>query len=154
MSFLISIRILHVGFWRNLILYWLYWSYLYIWYYIQYCHCKLFQTYTPQFNSVNNTRMMEVRTCEVRATLPLFMQGPGILYCSIINYISKTNEMQLRLSSDTASHAATHKLSSILWNKRPPLVPILIQTNPAHTTLSCLSNVHHIITHPSTSWSP
>jgi hypothetical protein len=55
--------------------------------------------------------------------------------------------MKLSPSWPTASWAETQELSNILWNPKvyyrvqnsPPLVPILWQINPVHTTLSYLS---------------
>jgi hypothetical protein len=64
--------------------------------------------------------------------------------------------MELRPSWKTASRSATQELPSILWNptfryrvhKSPPLVPILSQINPVHTTPTYLSKIHlNISTH-------
>jgi hypothetical protein len=57
--------------------------------------------------------------------------------------------------------AATQELSDILWNLKvyyrvrnsPPLVPVLSQIDPVHTTLSCLSKIYFNVVHPPTSWS-
>jgi hypothetical protein len=67
--------------------------------------------------------------------------------------------MELRISREAASCAATEELPNILCNPRcycrvhksPPLVPILIQINADHISPSYLSKIHFNIINPPTS---
>jgi hypothetical protein len=62
--------------------------------------------------------------------------------------------MELSLSLEAASCAATQELPNILWNpKSPPLIPFLNQINSVYTTPSDLSLIHFNIIHPTKLWS-
>jgi hypothetical protein len=68
-----------------------------------------------------------------------------------------TNSMELSSTLEATSCTATQERPSNLWNptvcyyritRSPPLVPILSQTNPVHTTSSYLTKIHPNIIHP------
>jgi hypothetical protein len=61
-----------------------------------------------------------------------------------------TNSMEMSPSREAASYTATQGFLKNLWNPKfhyrvhmsPPLVPILSQNNPVHTTSSYMSKIH------------
>jgi hypothetical protein len=63
--------------------------------------------------------------------------------------------------TEAASCIAIQEFPNILWNptvyyrvdESLPLIRILNQINPVHTTPFYLSEIHFNITHPPTSWS-
>jgi hypothetical protein len=69
-----------------------------------------------------------------------------------------TNSLDLNPSRQAAGSKATQELPSILWNlkdyyrvhrsRSPPLVAILSQINPIHTTTSYLLKIHLNIIRP------
>jgi hypothetical protein len=69
-----------------------------------------------------------------------------------------TNYMVLRPSREATNCAATEEFPNTSWNPKvhycvhntPPLVPILSQINPVHTTPFYLSNIHFNINHQPT----
>jgi hypothetical protein len=71
------------------------------------------------------------------------------------------NHMELSPSWHASRWAAAEELPKILWNpkvrycfhKSPPLVPILRQINPIHTTPSYPCKIYFNVIHPCTFWS-
>jgi hypothetical protein len=92
--------------------------------------------------------------------LNLLWNSKNMAYsCYKMGCISITNFMELTPSWEATNCVATQELLSKLCNlkvhyhvhKSPPLVPILSQIDPAHTTPSYLSKIHFNIIYPTTS---
>jgi hypothetical protein len=87
-------------------------------------------------------------------------QGSVVNCSQIPPWFFYSNFMELSPSWEGANCAAIQELPNILWNqmvnyrvhKSPPLVPILNQIDPVHTTPSYLSKIHFNISHPPTFW--
>jgi hypothetical protein len=105
------------------------------------------QRYTPEDRTLHNHR------CEN------LMKHPDIR--PYVFQVLLANSMELSPSSEASSCAAIQEVSNILWHpnlhdcvhRRPSLIPILSQINPAHTTTSCLSKIHFNIINPPTFYS-
>jgi hypothetical protein len=76
-------------------------------------------------------------------------------------FISLTNFTELNRSWEAANFTATQEFPNILWNpkvhyhvhKNLPMIPILSQIYPVHTTPSYLSKIRFIIVQLPISWS-
>jgi hypothetical protein len=79
----------------------------------------------------------------------------------IANYSLTHSLMELSPSWVAANIAETQEIHTFFGNRKvhyriqesPPLVPILSQIDPVHTTPFYLSKIHFNIVHPPTSWS-